>query len=369
MPRRRRQPSAGPGSLDSLLDTMTNVVGILIVVLIVTQMNVTSAARRIRQNLPEVSVAMMQELRNKEMEQRRRLDELRSPPETHPRELASLRNRVRELEQRAASARREADTAREIESQLAALDKTVQDLKKQHHDTAGELARVREKLATGQARARARNPELVRLPNPRLPHKDAVEVRFIASGNRLLRFDHDAILNHLASRVKPQRRLLSKEDPKRYDREKLRKFLDTLKNSHPDYRFEFRFAHNGHVYADCFPKDGRGESAPQLANPKSTWWRLRATARAERQYFRFWVTPDSFEIYLKARAMADEFHIPAGWEFADQSARQTVHLWHRRILATPHPDWKPPPTRPPPKTPKKKPPRQPPKKPPEDILD
>ena len=40
------------GSLDSLLDTMTNVVGVLIVVLIVTQVNVSSAAKRIRRGGP-----------------------------------------------------------------------------------------------------------------------------------------------------------------------------------------------------------------------------------------------------------------------------------------------------------------------------
>ena len=54
------------GSLDSLLDTMTNVVGVLIVVLIVTQVNVSSTAKRIRANLPEVTAAMMSELEAKE---------------------------------------------------------------------------------------------------------------------------------------------------------------------------------------------------------------------------------------------------------------------------------------------------------------
>ena len=56
---RRRKNSGAMGSLDSLLDTMTNVVGVLIVVLIVTQVNVSSAAKRIRANLPEVTVSMM----------------------------------------------------------------------------------------------------------------------------------------------------------------------------------------------------------------------------------------------------------------------------------------------------------------------
>ena len=64
------------GNLDSLLDTMTNVVGVLIVVLIVTQVNVSSAAKRIRANLPEVTVPMMTELREKDEKVRKRLPEL-----------------------------------------------------------------------------------------------------------------------------------------------------------------------------------------------------------------------------------------------------------------------------------------------------
>ena len=62
MARRRRRGGSGQGNLDSLLDTMTNVVGVLIVVLIVTQVNVSSAAKRIRADLPDVTVAMMEEM-------------------------------------------------------------------------------------------------------------------------------------------------------------------------------------------------------------------------------------------------------------------------------------------------------------------
>ena len=66
MARRRRRGGSGQGNLDSLLDTMTNVVGVLIVVLIVTQVNVSSAAKRIRADLPDVTVAMMEEMVEKD---------------------------------------------------------------------------------------------------------------------------------------------------------------------------------------------------------------------------------------------------------------------------------------------------------------
>ena len=74
-------------SLDSLLDTMTNVVGVLIVVLIVTQVNVSSAAKRIRANLPEVTVPMMEELRKKEKEVQARLASLQDPADVKAEEV------------------------------------------------------------------------------------------------------------------------------------------------------------------------------------------------------------------------------------------------------------------------------------------
>jgi hypothetical protein len=44
---RRRSSDESEGGLDSLLDTMTNVVGILVIVLVVTQLGVGDAVRRI----------------------------------------------------------------------------------------------------------------------------------------------------------------------------------------------------------------------------------------------------------------------------------------------------------------------------------
>ena len=94
---RRRKDNGAMGSLDSLLDTMTNVVGVLIVVLIVTQVNVSSAAKRIRANLPEVTVPMMEELRKKEKEVQARLASLQDPADVKAEEVEKAREDLRAL--------------------------------------------------------------------------------------------------------------------------------------------------------------------------------------------------------------------------------------------------------------------------------
>ena len=47
----KRRPQASFGSLDSLLDTMTNVVGILVIILVVTILGVQEAVSRISKQL------------------------------------------------------------------------------------------------------------------------------------------------------------------------------------------------------------------------------------------------------------------------------------------------------------------------------
>ena len=69
--RHRGRNRSTSSNLDSLLDTMTNVVGILVIVLIMTQVNVADAIRRLRSALPEVSEEKMEEL----VEQVRSVDE------------------------------------------------------------------------------------------------------------------------------------------------------------------------------------------------------------------------------------------------------------------------------------------------------
>ena len=189
----------------------------------------------------------------------------------------------------------------------------------------------------------------------------------IVRGGRLLPFDRSGILDRLATAIKARKDLLSR-DPKwkkRYDREKLRVFLESLKESEPGYRLEFIMHQNGHIHLHCYPRDGAGETVEDLAKPGARGRRVMAQAFGDRDYLRYFVTSDSFEEYLAMRRMAEKIQIPAGWIFAEDTARQVLNLGERQIYAEPHPDWKPPEPKPGPQ-----PPPPPPKKQPTiDILD
>ncbi len=350
---RRRKQDSGQGSLDSLLDTMTNVVGVLIV----TQVNVSSAARRIRANLPDITVAMLEDLKKRDAEGRRRLEELNKPEGVTPEQLGGAKQELRRLLARRDQEREVAREVARLEEELDTLRKEFVAMRQQMEAEGGDLARIRRKQERNLEELSERKPKLVRLPNPRTPVKGAKEVRMIVRGGRLLPFDRAGILDRLAAKITPRKDLLSR-DPKmktRYHRDKLAQLLETLKESDRDYRLEFVVHHNGHVQAYCFPRDGRGETVEELAKAGARGRRVMAQAFGDRNYLRYFVTEDSFEQYIELRRMAEKIQIPVGWIFAEDSARQVLNLGERQIHATPHPDWKPPPPSPGAPPPKKQP--------------
>mgnify|MGYP006082367071 CR=1 FL=1 len=361
MARRRGRSDSGQGGLDSLLDTMTNVVGVLIVVLIVTQVKVSSAARRIRADLPEVTVEMEEELRKKDVQVRARLEELKEPQAVTPEELKKARLELQNIMVQRAKVNVAEKELFRLEVDLETARKEVAELQLQMVAEGGELAQIRSKLKESEKQLTSQKPKMVRLPNPRVPEDGSKEVRMIVRGGKLLYFDRAGILERLSAKVAPRKDLKS-SNPKmknRYDREKIRKFLDSLKESDPDFRFEFNFHPNGTIILYCYPRDGRGDAVEDLENPDARGRRVMAQAFGDRNYLRYFVTKDSFEHYVAMRRLAEKIQIPVGWIFAEDTARQTMNLAERKIIAEPDPDWKPPEPklgpRPPAPPPKKKP--------------
>ncbi|MDP7307904.1 MAG: hypothetical protein QF405_09720 [Roseibacillus sp.] len=368
---RKKQNRGAMGSLDSLLDTMTNVVGVLIVVLIVTQVNVSSAAKRIRANLPEVTVPMMMELREKDEKVQERLAELRDPAEVKPEEVEKAREELQVLVAERKELKETEARFKKLDLEVAIIEQKIEQLKQQWEAERGQMAQIRSEIEEKEDDLKSRKPRLVRLPNPRVPEKEAREVLLIVRGGRLLHFDRAAILDVIAAKIRPRKDLLSR-DPKyknRYDRKKIMPVLESLKESNPLYRFEFKLHPNGNIQLDCYPRDGKGETVEDLAKPRAVGIDVMNDAGEARNYLRFLVTRDSFEPYIAMRRMAEKRQIPVGWKFSDDVVRQSFYLHERKIRATPDPDWKPAPPKPPP--PKPDPGKNPPakKEPTEDILD
>ena len=102
------------------------------------------------------------------------------------------------------------------------------------------------------------------------------------------------------------------------------------------------------------PKDGKtgGTSTEELKTPGNRFKRtLKVLSVNRHAVLVFWVHPNSFNTYLLARKMADEFSVPAGWE-AKYNTGYRVYIQEVEVKRL-----KEPPPKPPDEKPKPRPPR------------
>ena len=97
------------------------------------------------------------------------------------------------------------------------------------------------------------------------------------------------------------------------------------------------------------PKEGRGADEQELRRPGSRVRKLLAQLDPQKFYARFYVLPDSFDIYLTARQIMADQGVLAGWEPQPQDWIFTAGVGGGIELGPP----RPPNPNPPPATPAK----------------
>ena len=346
MARRREQQT---GSLDSLLDTMTNVVGILVILLVVTQLGVSSAVKRIRSNLEDVSpeqsekstkelASLTKDLRALESKQTDKSALAAADRKT----VSSLETELKKLQQSAPpkapspdSLRNQIQTAGNREKATkAAIDKTKKDIEA----TKKELAQVRSK--------RKPPAKVVRIPDPRPAPQGAKPEFFVCMDGRVMPLNTDAILEMASSRITfLKRQFLHKSSPKPalggglsrskktsakapaliYDRNKIeayfkKKPLNCQGHSVTMYGRDT----SSHCYTQVAVSPRVGEDIHRIGSITSTYRKALKRVKADKKYIRFFVHPDSFEVYLKAREIADQAGIAAGWSI---SGSKVIKPW------------------------------------------
>jgi len=374
----RRQSEDDDGnSLDSLLDTMTNVVGILVIVLVVTQLGVGDAVQRISESDavdPEALAAA-----------KAKLDEIRVRETDLKTELAAIKPVDKKL-----IATDIAATKQNISIQEALLAKLLadQDMLNKQNEQAGKLAEESEaktkanmeELAKMKAAVSselnalaqkkailAQTPErtvlaakVVSLPNPRPAPEGSEAVHFVAKNNKIY-FLNIKPIQELARKkadfiVKSKRLDANPEkgiDPKI--------FVD-LFNERPlpnvpmvDVEMVARGRYPRLVLK---PRDKDGFTVAEVEGLRSTFAQTVSRTDKSKYYGRFYVLPDSFDVYVSARAAMAKKEMLAGWEPQPEDWNYSVGLGGPIRLGPPPPPPKPlpPGTKPPPPKPPAKPP-------------
>jgi hypothetical protein len=337
MARSRRKTSATGGNMDSMLDTLTNVVGILVIVLVAVQLSSQEAASRIADAVAKIDPEEVERIKQAAVEAREAADEAREALDREKnrtrldpeKELARLEEERRKAEEKAKEdaqkaedlTKRHEDAEKKEKAERERLEKQIAELKARIDEAAKARELVRTKIE-GTEKPSQPPDKQVRMPNPRpVPQapggKAAVAVQVLCEGGRVIpivdagiRADVEKRLGFLVGR----RQLDPEKDNWLPEEFKGKKVVDLLGDDLPNNR-DFRLSLeviNKRVYVVLEPKKSAGETAQEAK--KGDFLRGMRLADPSGIYFRYWVQSDSFETYLEMREFTDEAGFLAGWE-------------------------------------------------------
>ena len=197
-------------SMDSLMDALTNVVGILLLILIISSLAITSAIKVVVENLPEVTVEQLEQIKTIVDEQRKQMAQLRETSALQE-EMTKDRDemqtqvalRIKDLEENNKELQEKVNDMAELERRL----KEQKEMKVVNDEeilvASNELSNLRAILEQTPERE-VKEAEVVRMPNPRLSGEQTQANYIVCRDQRVYfignPYDHTFIIRDLLDR-------------------------------------------------------------------------------------------------------------------------------------------------------------------------
>ena len=360
---RNRVKDDDDGGLDSLLDTMTNVVGILVIVLVVTQLGVGDAVSRITAMLVIDEEQMKEdrrELTRLTVEQSDLSNQMKMLATV---DIAAQRKELEESQMRLNTQRRRAEQeekeANEYALKLETDKAKAEANQKENEDNEKNRTALREAIEqalAGKATVAAKLDDtpvpqavaakVVTLPNPRPAPSGAKPIYFVCQQNKVYPIFLDPVRDDARQRaenVVVARRLIRDIEKGPDPDEFLKEYNKIRTRPHDFFDVEMYVAGGRYPRLRFTPRENKGVSDAELRNPRSNFRKMMQTIDPTKYYARFFVMPDSFDVYLTARAVMSEMQMPGGWEPQNDGWKLTTHVGGPLRLGPPMPD---PPPRP-----------------------
>ena len=313
-----RRPRTTVEALDSLLDTLFNVVGILVFLVAVTQLSVDDSLRGIRGEKPppsDLDPATFEALRAEVAALEQQLDGLAG--------LWAALAAGRELDagQLAATDAHAApplpppeppaavDLDRILES-IAARRRRIQELEGRLAGVLAERDRLLGQLAATPV-PQPPTPQVVTLPDPRPAPADSVPIRFLCRYGRIVPAGDDlkeALYRGVAAAVGGDGTRVAQSQFAR-----VAAHFDWNDVGSRALRWRIRLRGGTLLGSLEWRGAGVGEGVEQLQATGSDFRRALSAANPGSHHLRFEVWSDSFEVYGAARRLADEAGLASGW--------------------------------------------------------
>ncbi|MAI24667.1 MAG: hypothetical protein CMN75_01425 [Spirochaeta sp.] len=309
-------------SLDSLLDTMANVVGILVMLVAVAQLSMGNALERIAEDaVPvELSPARVEaaEQQTQEVEDAivRLRGELAALPVTARREgllLMEAESALDELEALAGADRLEGGSAESLSARLREQSTRVETLEYERMQVEQKVTKLNVLLKEIPAETR---PKIARLPDPRPPPKGKEPLVFLARYGRVVPVDGKSLVRTLYAGVD---NALGPRRGRGYtsqERDWLENHFEKQRAVLGDQNFFWSLQNEGvrSFFAGlAWRTEEAGDSIGDLRVGDSSFGAELAGNSAEDRFVQFWVWPDSFETYLEARYLAEASGFDVAW--------------------------------------------------------
>lgn len=322
MSRRRSARRRDGESLDSLLDTMANVVGILVMLVAVAQLSMGNALERIAEDAVPIELSParveMAEQQQLEVEEAivRAQGELEALPLTARHEgllLAEAQATLTELEGLAGADLLQESSSDSLAAQVSQQDSQLRELEQERAQASGRISKLDGLLKEVPAETR---PKIARLPDPRPPPKGKQALVFLARYGRVISVDGGRLVQQLNASID------SALGPRRgrgftaNERSWLQNHFDKQRGYLGDPNFYWSLQDEGSksFFAGlAWRTQEMGDSISELRLGDSGFTSELSEFSARDKFVQFWVWPDSFEAYLEARYLAEAEGFDVAW--------------------------------------------------------
>ncbi|MDC0157039.1 hypothetical protein OAK38_04685 [Verrucomicrobia bacterium] len=357
----KRRKKDDVGSLDSLLDTITTVVGILIILLIVVQLGADSAVKRIVEEKKQENSAELMELAMKQFEDQKKTllaekNKVQLKLASENKEQAQLIKEISQLEKKLADEKKAMPPPppklQNLRQEKAKLDDEKKAVEVKVKKVKGLLSKAPKPSSESLSKE-------VNLPDPKPAPPKAKPFRFLCRDGKVYPLDDPRLISRVTQEIKKAG--INPNKAKEYDGKKILAHFAKAKPGDPFFLAKPRIDANKRIIFELQKKSAAGEDEEALVKPTSKYLAALKGISPKTHYLQFEVFEDSFAAYLSARDLASKRNFPAGWKPVSRGPDTdcTLALWNlydlgraALIASRPPPKPKPPTGKP---TPPKKP--------------
>jgi hypothetical protein len=330
----------------ALMDTMTNVVGVLIIVLVMVGINLARSVNRVLSELPPVTEEEHAELKKK-------VDETK--PKHDPTKVDEENKKLEQDLKKVTETLQTMDTTKDKQQvKLIDLDELQKQLEERKKERAKRKTQVEALLAeVDKLKLRLDTTPVyvppaavvVKLPNPRpMPEKAEIH-RFLIAGQRILYINEAELtamveqeLQRNESSLAISREVVKGADGKPvmqrdksgrssqvrkivFDSKKLVSHFNFRRLQTREIKIEVTPSPNSpRIPVRMVPQPNTGETIDQARKIISAYQNVLKKLKIDpNAVVWFHVSKDSIETYLHAREIADQIGVPVGWELTSNS--------------------------------------------------